>query len=270
VSLPFFTRDGERFVASESTRGPWSPGHQHGGPPAALCARALEALAGDGALLARLTFDFLRPVPIAPLTVTASVVRAGRKVHRLRAALLDAGGEELVHVTAVALRTAPVLERAIPVPEAPPPGPEAAAPFDFPFFTEATGYHRVMEIRMARGTWGDPAITAWMRSTVPLVAGEPTSPLQRLLVAVDSASGLAVTVDPKRYTWVNADLTVALHRAFDGEWLGLEAATSVEADGVALTQARLWDGRGPVGISLQSLVIDTRRDMLKTSMEPRP
>src|SRR5438876_4183870 len=68
---PFFIPDGERVVATESTRGPWSRHHQHGGPPAALLARAMEGLAGEGTALARLTFDFLRPVPIAPLALRA-------------------------------------------------------------------------------------------------------------------------------------------------------------------------------------------------------
>lgn len=256
---PFFARDGARFVATVSTRGPWSPAHQHGGPPAALCARALEQLAGETALLARMTFDFLQPVPIAPLSVKTEVVRTGRKVQRLRAILLDGGGAELVHATAVALRTAPVLDAAIPDSDAPPPGPETAAPLTFPFFTEATGYHRAVEIRMARGTFGDASVVAWMRTKVPLLADEATSPTQRLLINVDSASGLAVTVDPKRHSWVNADLTVALHRVPDGEWIGLDATTTVEAHGVGLTRARLRDIRGPVGVSLQSLVIDARR-----------
>jgi hypothetical protein len=38
---PFFVPDGEAFVTTESTRGPWSRQHQHGSPPAALLARAM-------------------------------------------------------------------------------------------------------------------------------------------------------------------------------------------------------------------------------------
>ena len=64
---PFFLRDGERFVATESTRGPWSRALQHGGPPAALLVRAMEHVVGDGMLLTRLTFDYTRPVPIGPV-----------------------------------------------------------------------------------------------------------------------------------------------------------------------------------------------------------
>ena len=55
------------------------------GPPAALLARAFARQAGPDAQLTRLTFDFLRPVPLAPLTVATRVVRAGAKVQRLAA-----------------------------------------------------------------------------------------------------------------------------------------------------------------------------------------
>src|SRR5215472_7225159 len=89
---PFFIPDGDRFIATASTRGPWSREHQHGGPPAALLARAMEQLVGDDALLTRLTFDFIRPVPIAALTVRAEVVRAGAKVRRVQATLATSDG----------------------------------------------------------------------------------------------------------------------------------------------------------------------------------
>jgi hypothetical protein len=202
---PFYVLDGERLVATASTRGPWSSRHQHGGPPAALCARALEQLLAAGTMLTRLTFDFIRPVPIGPLAVRAEVIRAGERVQRLRAVLRDGDGAEMVHVTAVALRTAPAL--AAPFVEAgdAPPPPEAGTPFTVPFFTDPAGYHHAVEARAVRGTWGMGSMAAWLRSRVPLVAGESPSPLQRLLIVADSASGVAVVLDQKRHSWVNAD-----------------------------------------------------------------
>src|SRR5206468_12958583 len=97
---PFFIPDGDRFVSTESTRGRWSRDYQHGGPPAALLTRALERVAGDGVLLTRVTFDFVRPVPIAMLAVRAEVARAGGKVRRLQATLSTADGTALVHASA--------------------------------------------------------------------------------------------------------------------------------------------------------------------------
>jgi len=259
TALPaYFVPDGERFVATESTRGPWSREHQHGGPPAALLVRAMERLAGDGALLARMTFDLLRPVPIAPLTVAAEVTRAGGKVRRLQGTLSTEDGTVVVQAAAVAVRTASVLSESIGDDGPVPAPPDSAVPFQFPFFRDPVAYHLSVETRMARGTWGQGPVMAWMRPRVPLVEGETSSPLQRLLIVADSASGLAVVLDPARHTFVNADLTVSVHRAPEGDWLGLDAATAAEAHGVGLTRARLWDVQGPVGVSLQSCVIGSR------------
>jgi hypothetical protein len=254
----FFVPDGDRFVATVSTRGPWSRDYQHGGPPAALLTRALELLAGDGVLLVRLTFDFLRPVPIAPLAVRAEMVRAGAKVRRLQAVLTTADGTPLLQASAVAMRTAPVLPATVGDDALAHPPPERSAPFQFGFFPDPVGYHTAMETRVASGVWGKGPVVAWMRPLVALVDGEPVSPLQRLMIAVDSASGVAVVLEPAHHTFVNADLTVAIHRPPEGEWIGLDADTVAEAHGIGLTRARLFDGRGAFGVSLQTCLAERR------------
>jgi hypothetical protein len=256
--VPYFIPDGARFVATESTRGPWSREHQHGGPPAALLARAMEQLVGDDALLTRLTFDLVRPVPIAPLTVRAEVVRAGAKVRRLQATLATADGTTVVHAAAVAIRTAKVLPATLGEDDVAPPSLEVGRPFEFVFFRDAVGYHTSVEARIVRGSWGRGAVVLWMRPRVPLVAGESSSPLQWLVIVADSASGVAVVIDHARHTFVNADLTVAVHRLPDDEWICLDAATVAEANGVGLTRARLWDARGAIGVSLQSCITEQR------------
>jgi acyl-CoA thioesterase len=102
-------------------------------------------------------------------------------------------------------------------------------------------------------------VAAWLRPRVPLVGGEtPTSALECLVTAADSASGVAVVVDPARATFVNGDLTIALHRAPVGEWICLDAAVTGETHGIGLARARLWDTTGLVGRSLQTLLLEPR------------
>src|SRR5688572_11877170 len=113
----FFERvvepDGELYVATELTRGPWDPGAQHAGPPAALIGRELERLGGgriggpDGspAQVGRVTYELLRSVPIAPLRVSAEVLRPGRRVEMVGATLSDEGGEVLMRAQGWRLRT---------------------------------------------------------------------------------------------------------------------------------------------------------------------
>jgi hypothetical protein len=265
VSVPptdaFFLPEGEGFVATEWTRGPWSAHHQHAGPPSALLARAIERLvAGEGFAVTRMTLELLSPIPIAPLSIETSPLRAGRTVQRIDATL-SAGDRALCRATGLALRMADVALPPVPIdPEEPsPPPPEASPPFRFPFFvTGDVGYHTSMEGRLARGVWGQGAVKMWMRPRVALVAGETSSPLQRVMISADSGNGVAVVLDPARYTFMNADLTVALHRPPDGDWVCLDAMTRVEPRGVGLTTTRLWDARGRIGIALQTLVVAAR------------
>jgi hypothetical protein len=46
VPKSFYEPDGDVYVATELTRGPWDPGAQHAGPPAALIGREIERLGG--------------------------------------------------------------------------------------------------------------------------------------------------------------------------------------------------------------------------------
>jgi hypothetical protein len=257
---PFFDVDGERFVPSVSARGPWSPRHQHGGPPAALLARAFAAQAGAGGQIARLTFDFLRPVPLAPLTVATRVVRAGAKVQRLAGALLTEDGAAVIEATCLVMRVAAASVTVLPETRTPPVPPDESTPFELPIMSGDQGYHRAMEWRLAKGTLGRGPTAAWLRPRVALVAGETPTPLECLVTAADSASGVALAVDPRTTTFVNGDLTIALHRAPAGEWTCLDAATSGERHGIGLARARLWDTEGLVGRSLQTLLLEPRAD----------
>jgi hypothetical protein len=255
VTEAFYVADGDLYVATEHTRGPWSPGHQHGGPPAALMARAVER-AAPGLMLARMSVDLLRPVPIAALAVRTETLRAGKKVQRLRAILL-ANDEPVAHAVALLIRT-----QAVPIPAASAaallPPPESVPPFQFPFFHDAIGYHQAMETRMEAAAFGTGDVAAWMRRRLPLLAGEMPSPMQRILLAADSASGVSAMLDPARFTFVNSDLTVAVHRPLEGEWVGMRATTIPQPHGVGLADTQLFDTRGAVGRAVQSLVIEAR------------
>ena len=255
---PFFIADRDRFVPSPSARGPWSARHQHGGPPAALLARAFALQLGRSTHIARLTFDFLRPVPLAPLTVTTRVVRAGAKVQRLAGSVLAEDGTAVIEATCLGMRVAPDSVKVPAQIVTPPPTPEESASFELPFMTGDEGYHRAIEWRLARGTWGLGPVAMWLRPRVALVEGERPSPLECLVTAADSASGVAAVVDPSRTTFVNGDLTIALHRMPVSEWSCLDAATTGEPHGVGLARARLWDTTGLVGRSLQTLLLEPR------------
>lgn len=260
----FYVSDGGRFVTSELTRGPWDPDSQHAGPPAALIGRELERTPSPVApdadwQVGRVTFEILRPVPIAPLTVQAQVVRPGRSVELLTATLSDDEGE-LIRAAAwrLARRAVELPAEVVPA-AAPPPGPEEARAEDFFNTGQAVGYHTAMEYRFVKGRFLDPGpATVWMRPRQPIVAGEDPSPLQRVLVAADSGNGVSATLDWSRYLFINVDLSVHLHRLPEGEWVCLDAVTLPEPAGVGLADTAIYDERGPLGRALQTLLVRER------------
>jgi hypothetical protein len=261
VPNSFYERDGELLIATESTRGPWDPGAQHAGPPAALLGRALEGLEdADDFQIGRISFDILRSVPIAPLRTSARVLRPGRRVQLIEAELSDAGGEVLMRATAWRLRTAAVeVSAELATPDPPPPVPTEGGPSEFFPTGQERGYHTAMEVRFISGSFVElgPA-TVWLRMLEPLVAGEETTPLQRTLVVADVGNGVSATLDYRRYLFINVDLTVQLESLPVGEWIGVEARTLPRPNGVGTAESVLSDERGRIGRAAQTLLVSER------------
>ena len=255
----FYEPDGDLLVSSELTRGPWDPDAQHAGPPAALLGRAVERCEPRAdAQVGRITFEILGPVPLAPLSASARIVRPGRSVELLEASLSGPDGE-VMRASAWRLRTAPVELDPEPPADPPPPGPEAGSVRDFFPVREEAGYHTAMEISFVKGGFLEPGpAMVWMRSRVPLVAGEATSPLQRLLIAADAGNGVSAALDWRRYLFINTDLSVHLKRLPEGDWVGLDAVTYPEPNGIGLADTVLWDERGRLGRAAQTLVVRSR------------
>lgn len=249
---PFYLRSADAFVATPHTRGPWHASQQHGGPPAALLARAMEtciaAEPGDWHT-ARYTIDFLRPIPLGePLHVVAEVVRRGQKVLNLTGTIL-AGDRPLARAAATCVRIAPLQL---------PPGttpvdhlvdPNTLPHHSFNFFRWPVGYHTAVEGR--RGADG----SVWLRPLHPLVADEPLSPLQRVLLVADAINGVGFVLDLTRFSFVNADLTVHLHRPLAGTWVQLAATHTSQPNGVGLVDATLSDERGSIGHAFETQVL---------------
>src|SRR5437773_2162348 len=128
------------------------------------------------------------------------------------------------------------------------PPPEHGRPFQFPFFHEPVSYHEAMETRLVRGDWGSGRVAAWMRQRVPLVAGTPTSPLERVLVAADSGSGVSAAIEHKRFTAINADLTVSVHRPLEGEWVGMDCLSIYELPMIDSTKFAIDDINAQGGV----------------------
>jgi hypothetical protein len=246
------------FASTEATAGPWSAAAQHGGPPAALLARALEAIdEGAPRVLGRFTMDILGPVPVAPLSVTTSVPRPGRTVSLRQAELSDETGRVIARAQAWAF----------PESSDGPVGPGVPlghGPADGHHENPPPGWHRGY-LDSVEWCWIEGAVTrpgpavVWMRPLLPLVPGEQMSPLQRLLTCVDSASGASAALDPARWNFMNTELSVHVVRPPAGEWVCLDAETTLGPGSVGLAASAVYDELGLVARSAQALLVTPAR-----------
>jgi len=274
MSDSVFLADGEHLLPTEHARGPWDPLALHGGAPAALFAAAFERLQpGSELLTARLGFEYLRPIPLAPLRLRTRIVRPGRRVQELAGELsveLGSAGEQVVCRASamrvqgvadeVAAASAPGRDGAEEPTAAPLPPPESGEPVRFSLdgSTEASFAATAMEMR-----WLDDPLAlgpkrVWMRLRHPLVAGQPLSSLARLAATADFGNGVGAALPFERFLFINADLSINLHRQPRGEWIGLDARTLLHGGGTGLAEGVLHDVHGPVGRAFQTLVVQPR------------
>lgn len=247
----------ETLEPLSTTAGPWSPDAQHGGPPAALLARAVERLPeAAGRVVGRFTMELWGPVPLTPVRVRARVLRPGRSVLLAGADLIDTERDRTVATAQVWL-----------FPDhddgpAPPSGPLPHGPDDGEWHARPDGWYGGY-LDAIEWSWVGSALEqpgpgrAWMRPP-DLVAGEPISPVQRLLACVDSASGVSAALDVSEWGFLNTDLTVHVLRPPAGEWVFLDAQTTLGPGSVGLARSEVYDGLGLVGSSAQALLVVRR------------
>ena len=259
MSKAFFIAQNGGYQATEHTVGPWSSKSQHASPPCTLICRELEAQA-DGMHIARISFDLLKPIPLSQFSIEVDQRVGGKRRRVLEARLIDTQtGICVVMASALLLRqqsvaTGPLLVHA---PE-PPIGPthEQTQPFQYDFSQTPVGYLAATEMRLAEGRPGTGKTRMWMRAKLPLLAGEDVSPLQHLMLVVDSGSGVSMALDLRQYSFMNADLTVNIRRPPCGEWICLDSTTHFQSFGLGLAETLIWDEQGVIGNASQNLLLE--------------
>jgi Thioesterase-like superfamily len=261
VDAIFIPSDDGRFEPSEHARGPWHPGALHGGAPAALIAQAFERMEPDSQLpIARLSFEFLSPIPFSPLALSTKIVRSGRRVQEL-AAELTIGEELLCRASGLRIQAVPEgLPKSGPAPVEPLPGPEQGKvlPFALNDWSATSLATTGMSMSWLEDPWTLGPGKVWMRLRHPLLPDDPATPLARLVAAADFANGVSSELPFEEYLFINADLTIHLWRKPEGEWIGLDAHTLLPDGGIGVAESVLHDVSGPVGRSFQTLVVQPR------------
>lgn len=235
---------------------------QHGGPPSALLARAVDRTTDDPAFtIARLTVDMLGPIKQGRIRTEAEVVRPGRRLELVTARLLAndrlASSATAWRVREDAESTRHLVEPAAELPSI----PEIGATSFFSGVPPEWGYGPSIEWRFVEGGFDEPAsgrARLWTRVRIPLVAGEETAPLHRLMVAADSTNGVSARLPIQEWWSIPNTLTVTVERIPTDEWMWMDAATDISPHGRGVAHSTMSDRDGVLARVAQPLLVSRR------------
>lgn len=260
-----FTASDDLFVPSSLAGGPWDQGALHGGAVAALIVGEVERIAPESLRIGKLSFELLRPIPAAPLSLSLQVIRAGRRAQEL-AAELRYDGELVCRATALAVQpvAAETAAQAVsdfatlpPAPAIEPPDSPNVHDFEVQGLIRAS-FASAIEMRWLTKPWSTGPAELWMRMRAPLLPDVAFSPLTTLAAAADFGNGVGAELRFDRFIFINADLTIHLWRPPRGEWIGLAARTLLFGGGAGVAESVLHDLDGAVGRAFQTLVVQPR------------
>lgn len=277
----------------------WAPGTLNGPAVCALAAHRVEQqFSENGFRPARLTIDMFKVAREVPTFTRGRLVRAGR---RIRVAELDvvqsespnssdsntAGADEVVvaRATTVFLRTS-----------ANPPGtrwqrPDEAVTFRPPTdpisdtdvmsrFSSDAPDRDAADASESGGTTG-ASNSAWNTDMgahqnggrkrlwshpLPAIDGEQATSFVKAVTAAESTS-LVTNWGSSGIGFINCDLSVELARLPQGDWMGVEADSHLESDGISIGTAGLFDSHGMFGMGIVTAVNNAAAEIDFTSID---
>ena len=254
-SEPFFRRDGATFVPTDICRGPWDPNSLHGRVVAGLLAYEIERHVDDSDFLpSRLTVDLYRMPPFAPVTVRATTERRGNRI-RIVDAEFRSGDVSIGRASCLLLRRSENPEGNVwrPAPW------NVPAPDALPVPPNQGEREPMWDSRVIDHGFGAVARkNSWLRENRLLIEAEPLTPFLRAAISADFTNPFANSGD-QGLQFVNADITLYLHRMPVGDWLGYQVTAHHATDGVAIGECTIYDLDGAIGTSTVCGVAQKKR-----------
>jgi hypothetical protein len=245
------------FHPTAATGSFWGSNILHGGAVAALIGHILqqEKLEPDWRY-SRLSIDLIKPVQREPLSVSVESIRDGGrlKVFKLniksREELLVSGSvlaQKLIDIKRP--KDAPALSTLSP-------GPESLDEINVDEFFRSQGFDQVvpgfnqyMYLRMISPWLLNGHCKVWMKVPVRVVKNEEMSPFVYACMFSDFGNGIGQLRLGKTGGIVNADIVMHLLHYPVGEWIGIDASTYMESDGIAVVRATFYDKEGAFGFT---------------------
>ena len=246
-------------MATDLVRSTWSAAIQHGAPPSALLVRALERCeARDDTRLSRVMIDLLGAIPAeGDLWVCSRVERSGKQIELVSAEMLAPGkdGEPRPVARASGWRLKTIDTAEVVHTSAPPLRPLSDARSRDMKKDWDRNYVHSLDWRWLTEPMSEGPGESWIRPEVDLVKGESMTALERLFAVADDANGIGTKLDIRKWTFMNTDLVVHVHRVPEGEWIGIRAETNYGPDGIGTTIGTLFDESGAVGAIQESVLV---------------
>lgn len=256
-----FLPDGDAtFVPTSGAVGPWDARIVHGAAVVALLTGRLTPAEGT---MARVTIDFLRPVPMGPLDLDLSDLGGGSRAQRHRA-VLTSDGQEVAAAEAVVVRAGDLdlPDKALAHPT--PFDPTAAPPLDEPNHAAADivgheSYDSESAVFVPLRVEGDRRVHAWISLALPVVAGTPVLGTELAAAAADYAQSAVHRQLPfAEWSFRNTEQTIHFARPPVGPWVGLRSEALVQPVGAGFSAADLFDADGWVARTAAAVVVERR------------
>lgn len=252
-----FLPDGDGWLPTEASLGPWGADLLHGGAVSALAIMLMEDEAHDDYEAVAYSAQFIRALPMSRLDATISTVRKGQRLEVLDCELANAG-KLVARCSLVRVRPQPLtLPEGAPAPSDEPPADTPEVFHEAPVFDPNRRFFVGSGIEMRvpdPGRFG--AGVAWYRLMIPTVPGRQPSQTARAAAAADFGNGISgFRNEYLPVAFPNADLVMHLGRQPEGEWVRLAATSEWRPDGIGLARGELADRNGSIGLAQQSLVL---------------
>ncbi|WP_307827974.1 acyl-CoA thioesterase domain-containing protein [Nocardioides sp. SYSU D00038] len=261
--LSFFTAqpdDADTLVPTHMAASMWNDDQMHGvalsGALARAAERRLAALGRDDLRGARFDVDLFKQGRMQPTRFETTVVREGRRICLVDVVAVQVDGP-VARGTATFVKPtesapgeawSPAERFAPPPPEVAPESDEPRVPF---VRSDVAWSQNFLEHQNAgrKQTW---------TTAIPVVPGDPGGPFAWAASVADGASMVA-NWGTRGVQYINTDIMVGLARLPVSQEIGLGALDRVEADGIAVGTAAIYDRQGPLGSVVVTGISNSRR-----------
>jgi hypothetical protein len=252
MSYLFSESDG--FVTPQPiATGPF--GGLHGGAAAGIMTQMALRHVEAGFEPISVRTDFLRPVPMAPLTVSVQPVREGRRMVIWDVILQPATTSKPVARASVSfVKPADIEALAEQVNEA---WGGFLSPLKLPDVPSVPSPHGGPWLMDAFDLRAGPDGVYWFKWTADMFQGSGIHWIIQLLGPADWTGGFICPGFPtptKVQIWPNVDLNVVTDRPLSGDWIGLKPEGTYRLTGQGIGRATLIDELGPLGHVLLNVI----------------